>query len=75
MTLHPILKGVLITAVPAAFVVAGGVTMFLILNAFDPMNHATVVKVCHDGTEIFRMPNGEYRTRNYHAAGPEICQP
>jgi hypothetical protein len=70
MTIHPIIQGVLwgaVAATPAAVIL-------LVAIAPDRMDRATVVKVCRDGTKVFRMADGEYRTRYYHAAGPDICQ-
>ena len=46
----------------------------------DPFDTATVVRVCYDGTLVFRMQEGEFRVRapgawhSYRAAGGTVCQ-
>jgi hypothetical protein len=45
----------------------------------DRWDRATVVRVCYDGTKVFRMEDGEYRVRapgswrSFHAAGADVC--
>jgi hypothetical protein len=47
----------------------------------DRWDRATVVKVCRDGSRVFRMEDGEYRVRarssfrSFHAESADICAP
>jgi hypothetical protein len=45
----------------------------------DRWDRATVVRVCHDGTKVFRMDDGDYQVRtnwrSYHAESADVCAP
>jgi hypothetical protein len=51
----------------------------LLFGVSDSWDRATVVRVCHDGTKVFRMEDGEYRVRapssfrSFHAASADVC--
>jgi hypothetical protein len=58
-----LLLGAFLVALPT-------ILMITIPSKFD---RAIVVRICRDGTKVFRMEDGEYRVRNYRATGPDIC--
>ena len=67
--------GAIIFAIPIIITIS-------LLSAPDRFENATVVKICRDGTKVFRMEDGEYRVpasssgwRSFHADGPDICAP
>ena len=65
----------------AGLFAAGGLIGGLIAPGLDRWDRATVVRVCHDGTKVFRMEDGEFRVRgpsslrSFHADGAEVCAP
>ena len=66
----PFLLGALLLALPFVAVV-------FVFTIPDRWDRATVVRICRDGTRVFRMEDGEYRVRysarSFHAASADVC--
>ena len=58
-----------------------GWSLGYLLPSVDRWSSASVVRVCHDGTKVFRMEDGEYRVRgpssvhSFHAESADVCAP
>ncbi len=60
--------------------IAIGIMLAVVISIPDRWDRATVIKVCRDGTKIFRMDDGEYRVRapgslrSFHANDANVCR-
>lgn len=62
------------------FVLVVGVVTFMVMSVPDSYDRAVVIKICRDGSRIFRMQDGEFRTlrpgafRGFKVENPEtVC--